>query len=187
MKEIKNAILIFAVFSIILGIIYPVVITGISQLAFPHQANGNLITENGNVIGSELIGQNFSSPGYFHGRPSAIDYDPITSGGSNLGPTNQELMDRIDKRIQKIKLEESLPSNFTVPSDMVLSSGSGLEGYIYVDSARLQVPRIAKARELSETEVEKVIDNNIESPWLGTGSPMVNVLKLNLDLDDLRK
>jgi K+-transporting ATPase ATPase C chain len=187
MKEIKNAILIFAVFSIILGIIYPVVITGISQLAFPHQANGNLITENGNVIGSELIGQNFSSPGYFHGRPSAINYDPITSGGSNLGPTNQELMDRIDKRIQKIKLEESLPSNFIVPNDMVLSSGSGLEGYIYVDSARLQVPRIAKARELSETEVEKVIDNNIESPWLGTGSPMVNVLKLNLDLDNLRK
>ncbi len=187
MKEIKNAILIFAVFSIILGIIYPVVITGISQVAFPHQANGNLITENGNVIGSELIGQNFSSPEYFHGRPSAVDYDPIISGGSNLGPTNQELMDRIDKRIQKIKLEESLPSNFTVPSDMVLSSGSGLEGYIYVDSARLQVPRIAKARELSETEVEKVIDNNIESPWLGTGSPMVNVLKLNLDLDNLRK
>jgi len=187
LKEIKNAILIFAVFSIILGIIYPVVITGISQVAFPHQANGNLITENGNVIGSELIGQNFSSPEYFHGRPSAVDYDPIISGGSNLGPTNQELMDRIDKRIQKIKLEESLPSNFTVPSDMVLSSGSGLEGYIYVDSARLQVPRIAKARELSETEVEKVIDNNIESPWLGTGSPMVNVLKLNLDLDNLRK
>ena len=187
MKEIKNAILIFAVFSIILGIIYPVVITGISQVAFLHQANGNLITENGNVIGSELIGQNFSSPEYFHGRPSAIDYDPIISGGSNLGPTNQELMDLIDERIQKIKLEESLPSNFTVPNDMVLSSGSGLEGYIYVDSARLQVPRIAKARGLSETEVEKVIDNNIESPWLGTGSPMVNVLKLNLDLDNLRK
>ncbi|WP_370575500.1 potassium-transporting ATPase subunit KdpC [Methanomethylovorans sp.] len=186
MKEIKNALLIFVVFSVILGIIYPVVITGISQVVFPHQANGNLITENGKVIGSELVGQNFTSPEYFHGRPSAISYDSSTSGGSNLGPTNQKLMDQIDKKVQQIKYEESLPSNSTVPADLLLSSGSGLEGYIYVDSAKLQVPRISKARGVSETEVETIIENNIESSWLGTGSPMVNVLKLNIALDDLR-
>jgi potassium-transporting ATPase KdpC subunit len=186
MKEIKNALLMFVVFSVILGIIYPVVITGISQVVFPHQANGNLISENGKVIGSELIGQNFTSLIYFHGRPSSIGYDSGTSGGSNLGPTNQKLTDQINNRIQQIKYEESLPSNSTVPADLVLSSGSGLEGYIYVDSARLQVPRIAKSRGVSETEVETIIENNIESSWLGTGSPMVNVLKLNIDLDDLR-
>jgi K+-transporting ATPase ATPase C chain len=186
MKQIKSALLMFVVFSIILGIIYPVVITGISQVAFPHQANGNLITVDGNVVGSELIGQNFSNPEYFRGRPSAINYDSSVSGGSNLGPTNQELMEQIDQRIQKIKSEESLPSNSTVPADMVLSSGSGLEGYIYVDSARLQVPRIARARGLSETEVENAISNNVESSWPGTGSPMVNVLKLNIALDKLR-
>lgn len=186
MKEIKNAFLIFVMFSFILGIVYPVVITGISQMIFPHQANGNLIIENGKVIGSELIGQNFTSPDYFHGRSSAIGYDSGTSGGSNLGPTNQKLVDQIEERVQQIRSEESLSSNSTVPADLVLSSASGLEGYIYVESARLQVPRIAKARGLTETEVETIIESNIESSWLRTGSPMVNVLKLNIALDNRR-
>lgn len=187
MKEIKNALLIFVVFSFLLGIVYPVVLTGISQLVFPHQANGNLIIENGKVIGSEVIGQNFTSPNYFYGRPSATGYDSGTSGGSNLGPTNHKLIDQINNRIQQIKYEESLPSNSTVPADLVLSSGSGLEGYIYVESARLQVPRIAKAIGVSETEVENIIESNVESSFLRTGSPMVNVLKINIALDDLRR
>lgn len=187
MKEIKNALLMFVVFSVILGIIYPVVITGISQVVFPHQANGNLITEDGKVIGSKLIGQNFSSPEYFHGRPSAIGYDSSTSGGSNLGPTNQKLVDQIEKRVQQVRSEESLPSNSAVPADLVLASGSGLESYIYVESTRLQVPRIAKARGLTETEVENLIKSNVQSSWLRTGNPMVNVLKLNLALDNLRR
>ncbi|MDW7732741.1 MAG: potassium-transporting ATPase subunit KdpC [Methanolobus sp.] len=187
MKEIKTALLIFAVFSILLGLIYPAVITGISQIAFARQANGNLIVENGKTIGSELIGQNFTSPGYFHGRPSAIGYNSITSDGSNLGPTNQELTHQVDQRIRQIKYEESLPANSTVPADLVLASGSGLEGYIYEDSARMQVPRIAKTRGFSETEVENLIENNTERSSLGTGETMVNVLKLNIALDNLRK
>lgn len=187
MKEIKNALLMFIVFSVILGIIYPVVITGISQVVFPYQANGNLITENGKVIGSEHIGQNFTSPTYFHGRPSVIGYDSGTSGGSNLGPTNQKLVDQIEGRVQLIRHEESLSSNSTIPADLVLSSGSGLEAYIFVDSARLQVPRIAKARGLTEIEVENIIQSNAESSRLGTGTPMVNVLKLNIALDNVRR
>lgn len=187
MKEIKNALLMFIIFSVILGIIYPVVITGISQVVFPYQANGNLITENGKVIGSEHIGQNFTSPIYFHGRPSAIGYDSGTSGGSNLGPTNQKLVDQIEERVQLIRIQDSLSENSTVPADLVLSSGSGLEAYIFVDSARLQVPRIAKARGVTETEIETIIENNIEDSWLGTGTPMVNVLKLNIALDNVRR
>lgn len=187
MKEIKNGLLMFVVFTVMLGIVYPVVITVISQVAFPHQANGNLFIEDGKVIGSELIGQNFTSPIYFHGRSSSIGYDSGTSGGSNLGPTNQKLVDQIEERVQMIKDQESLSENSTVPADLVLSSGSGLEAYIYVESARLQIPRIAKARGLTENEVENIIENNIEDSWLGTGSPIVNVLKLNIALDNIRR
>jgi K+-transporting ATPase ATPase C chain len=187
MKEIKNALLMFVVFTFILGIIYPVVITVISQVALPYQANGNLITDNGKVIGSELIGQNFTSPIYFHGRPSAIGYDSGTSGGSNLGPTNQKLVDQIDERVQLIRHKESLSSNFTVPADLVLSSGSGLEAYIYVESARLQIPRIAKARGLSEAEVENIVEDNVEGWIVGIDTPLVNVLKLNIALDNTRR
>ncbi|OPY21356.1 MAG: potassium-transporting ATPase subunit C [Methanomethylovorans sp. PtaU1.Bin093] len=187
MKAIKNALLMFVVFSVLLGIIYPVAITGISQVVFPHQANGYLITENEKVIGSELIGQNFTSPYYFHGRPSATVYDSVTSGGSNLGPTNQKLMDEVNERIQQIRIEESLSSNSTVPADLVLSSGSGLEAYIYVESARLQIPRIAKARGFSEAEVENIVEDNVEGWIVGIDTPLVNVLKLNIALDNTRR
>lgn len=186
MKAIKNAILIFVVFTIFLGIIYPLVITGISQLAFPGQANGNLIKENGIVVGSELIGQNFSSPGYFHGRPSVINYDSSSSSGSNLGPTNKKLINSVAQRMGQVKAEDSLPTNFKVPADLVLASASGLEGYIYVDSAMIQVPRIAQARGISESEVEKIIQNNKENTFFGYGNEIVNVLKLNIALDNLK-
>lgn len=187
MKELKNAILIFALFTIFLGIIYPLVITGISQLAFPEQANGYLIKENGTIIGSQLIGQDFSSPAYFHGRPSVIDYNSSTSSGSNLGPTNKKLIDNVTQRMQQIKAEETLQSNATVPADLVLASGSGLEGYIYVDSAMIQVSRIAKARGISDSEVENLIKNNNENTLFGFGKEIVNVLKLNIALDNLKK
>jgi potassium-transporting ATPase KdpC subunit len=186
MKEIKNAVLIFIVFTLILGLIYPIVMTGISQLIFPQQANGNLISENGKLLGSQLIGQNFTSSIYFHGRPSVINYNSSTSSGSNLGPTNQKLIDQVQKRVQQIRKEDSLPSSGIVPSDLVLASGSGLESYIYVDSAMIQVPRIAKARGIDETEVKKIIENNKENPLLSFGEPIVNVLKLNIALDKLK-
>jgi K+-transporting ATPase ATPase C chain len=188
MKELKSAILIFVVFTIFLGIIYPLVITGISQVAFPEQANGNLIkNENGTVMGSQLIGQNFSSPAYFHGRPSVIDYNSSTSSGSNLGPTNQKLINNVTQRIKQIKTENSLPDNTTIPADLILASGSGLEGYIYVDSAMIQVPRIASARGINESQVREIITSNQENTFLGFGKEIVNVLKLNIALDNLKK
>jgi K+-transporting ATPase ATPase C chain len=184
MGEIKSALVIFAVFTVLLGIIYPLVITGISQLAFPEQANGNLITVNGSIVGSQLIGQEFNSPQYFHGRPSAIDYDSSSSSGSNLGPTNQKLIDNVNQNIETIIKENSLQSGTTIPADLVESSASGLEGYIYVESAMIQVSRIADARNISEAEVINIIEDNKETPF-GTGSPIVNVLKLNIALDKL--
>lgn len=187
MKELKNAILIFVIFTVFLGIIYPLVITGISQLAFAEQANGYLIKDNGTIIGSQLIGQNFSTPIYFHGRPSVIDYNSSTSSGSNLGPTNQKLINNVTMRIQQVKTEDNLPENSKVPADLVLASASGLEGYIYVDSAMIQVPRIAKARGLNESEVEQLIKNNKENTFFGFGKEIVNVLKVNIALDNLKK
>ncbi|EKQ52590.1 MAG: K+-transporting ATPase, C subunit [Methanobacterium sp. Maddingley MBC34] len=188
MKELKSAILIFVAFTIILGVIYPMVITGISQLTFSEQANGNLIkNENGTVLGSQLIGQDFSSPAYFHGRPSVIDYNSSTSSGSNLGPTSQKLIDNVTERIQEIKTENSLQNNTTIPADLVLASGSGLEGYIYADSAMIQVPRIASARGISESQVKEIITSNQENTFLGFGKEIVNVLKLNIALDNLKK
>jgi len=186
-SEIKNAVVLFAIFTIILGIVYPLVITGISQLAFPEQANGNLIKENGVVVGSQLIGQNFSSPQYFHGRPSAIDYNSSTSSGSNLGPDNQKLIDNVAQNMANVKGENNLSSNSDVPADLVETSASGLEAYIYVDSALIQVPRIAHARNISESEVKNIVKDNEEFPFFGIGTPIVNVLKLNIALDKLKK
>lgn len=185
MGEIKNAIVIFALFTVMLGIVYPLVITGISQLAFSDQANGNLIKQNGEVIGSQLIGQDFSSPQYFHGRPSAIDYNSSTSSGSNLGPDSRRLINNVTENIENVKSEDSISSDGKVPADLVEMSASGLEGYIYVDSAMIQVPRIAQARNISESEVKKVITVNEEFQLLG--KPIVNVLKLNIALDKLKK
>jgi K+-transporting ATPase ATPase C chain len=187
MKEIKNAILILLVFTILLGIIYPLLITGISQVAFPYQANGNLIKENGKILGSELIGQDFSSPSYFHSRPSVINYNSSTSSGSNLGPTNQKLADEVKKRIEHVQTENSLPSSTKIPADLVLASGSGLDGYISVDSAMIQVPRIAKARRISESEIVNLIETYQENTFFGFGEEVVNVLKLNIALDSIKK
>lgn len=183
MDELRRAVLLFAVLAVVLGLIYPLVITGISQVAFPFQANGEMIKINGTVVGSELIGQDFEGPQYFQGRPSAVEYNASTSGGSNFGPTNQKLIDRVNQSLTNIRANNNLSSNATIPSDLVLASGSGLDRYISVQSAILQVPRIAKQRNISETTVMELINNTEETqfPWIG--QPIVNVLKLNIGLD----
>jgi len=183
MNEVKNALLIFGILALILGLIYPLVITGISQVVFPDQANGELIKVNGKVVGSQLIGQGFISPIYFHGRPSAVDYNASTSGGSNYGPTNKKLINRVNGSINNIRTENGLSANATIPADLVLASGSGLDRYISIDSAELQVPRIAKARNLNESVIRDIINKNKEVPFPGIGNPVVNVLKLNIALE----
>jgi len=185
-EEFKNAVTIFGIMALILGLVYPLTITGISQLIFPHQANGNVITVNNTAVGSELIGQSFTSPQYFHGRPSAIDYNASTSGGSNYGPTNKKLIDRVNERIGEIRTANQLSDNALIPADLVLASGSGLDRYISVESASIQLPRIAKERNLSESVIRDLIDKNKEVPFPGIGQPVVNVLKLNIDLDGIR-
>ena len=185
MKELKNAILLFGIMALILGIIYPLAITGIAQVVFPTQANGEIVTVNGKIVGSQLIGQDFTSPGYFHGRPSSIDYNASTSGGSNYGPTNKNLVDRVNTSINQIRTEDRLSANTTVPADLVLASASGLDRYITVDSAELQVPRIAKTRNLNESVIRDLITKNEEVPFPGIGQPVVNVLKLNIALDGI--
>jgi K+-transporting ATPase ATPase C chain len=184
-KDLKNALLLFGVMALLLGLIYPLIITGISQVIFPYQANGDLVTVNGSIKGSELIGQNFTSPRYFQGRPSAVNYNASNSGGSNYGPTNQKLIDRVNASINEIKAENNLSNNATIPADLVLASGSGLDRYITVDSAELQVPRIASARNLNESVIRDLINKNEEVPFPYVGQPVVNVLKLNIALDNV--
>ncbi|MGZ7159522.1 MAG: potassium-transporting ATPase subunit KdpC [Methanobacterium sp.] len=183
MKELKNALLLFGVMALILGLVYPLAITGLSQVLFSYQANGDLITANGKIVGSELIGQNFTSPRYFHGRPSAVDYNASSSGGSNYGPTNEKLIDRVNTSIKEIKTNEKLVANATIPADLVLASGSGLDRYISVEAAELQVSRIAKERNINESVIRDLIKKNEEKTFPGIGNPVINVLKLNIDLD----
>jgi len=180
-KEIKISFLIFIVFSIITGLIYPLSITLVAQIACPYKANGSLIEVNGKIAGSELIGQSFSKPEYFHGRPSAINYDGGTSGGSNLGPSNKKLSDQVTAGIKQIKEENGISSGEKIPADLALASASGLDPHISVESAQLQAKRVAEARGLSEKAVNDLIKKNTENQFLG--QQVVNVLKLNIALD----
>lgn len=170
--------------TVLLGIIYPLVVTGLAQLMFPKQANGELITQNGKLIGSQIIGQPFTAPGYFYSRPSAAGpagYDPTASGGSNLGPTNKMLVDRVDASVKS--LQPTNP-NTPIPADLVTTSGSGLDPHISPASAEFQVPRVAHGRNLSEQEVRTLVQKHTEGrQWGFLGEPRVNVLELNLDLD----
>lgn len=172
--------------TILLGVIYPLAITGICQVFFPHQANGSLITSGGKVIGSELIGQNFSRPEYFQPRPSAAGsdgYDPTSSGGSNYGPTNQKLIDRVKASVEKFR-KENPDYHGPIPADLLTTSASGLDPHLSPDSAQAQAPRVAKGRGVAVERVDQLIAQFTERPDLGIlGEPRVNVLKLNLELD----
>lgn len=169
--------------TILLGVIYPFVVTGLAQVLFPQQANGSLITANGKTLGSRLIGQPFSSPGYFRSRPSAAGtgYDAGNSSGSNLGPTNKTLIDRMSGDAQKVQAENP---GTPVPMDLITTSGSGLDPHISPAAAAFQTPRVAKERGMSEADVTTLIAKHTEGRQLGfLGEPRVNVLELNLDLD----
>ena len=197
LREIRPAIVVLVALTLITGLVYPLAMTGIAQIVFPNQAQGSLIERDGKVVGSALIGQEFASDKYFHGRPSATTapdpkdstktvaapYNAANSGGSNLGPSNKALIDRVQSDLDKLKRENpSAP----VPIDLVTTSASGLDPDISPQAAYFQVPRVAKARNLAENQIRQLVSDHIADRFLGLlGEPRVNVLLLNLALDRL--
>jgi potassium-transporting ATPase KdpC subunit len=197
LREIRPAIVFIIALTVITGLVYPLVMTGIAGVLFPHQAQGSLIERDGKVIGSALIGQDFKSDRYFHGRPSAtlgpdpsdpskttnVPYNAVNSMGSNLGPTNKALIERVKGDVDKVKAEN--PSA-EVPIDLVTTSGSGLDPDLSPQGALFQVPRVAKARNMSEDSVRQLVNEHTKARTLGLlGEPRVNVLELNLALDSV--
>lgn len=185
MKNLLTAVLMTIVTTVLFGLIYPLAVTGLAQVIFPDKANGQLIKRaDGTIIGSHLIGQPFSSPGYFRSRPSAAGangYDAGASSGSNLGPTNQKLIDRVKADVEKAQTEN--PGR-PVPIDLVTTSGSGLDPHISPAAADFQVPRVARERRMSEDQVRQIVAAHTEGRQFGfLGEAVVNVLELNLDLD----
>jgi K+-transporting ATPase ATPase C chain len=188
-SQIRPALMALLIFTVLTGLLYPLVVTGIAQLAFPHQANGSLIVVNGKTVGSTLIGQQFTDPKYFWGRLSATGpypYNAAASSGSNLGPSNPALLDEVKARIAALKAAD--PGNTQpIPVDLVTSSGSGLDPDISVAAALYQLPRVARLRRLNESAVRALVDQYTQGRTLGfLGEPRVNVLQLNLALDALK-
>jgi K+-transporting ATPase ATPase C chain len=184
-KNLITAVLMMLVTTVLFGLLFPLLITGLAQVLFPKQANGELVTRNGQVVGSRWVGQSFSSSGYFHSRPSSAGtgYDAANSGGSNLGPTNQSLVARVQGDADRLQAEN--PGTL-IPIDLLTTSASGLDPHISPEAAEFQVPRIAKERGLSEDAVRTAVRQHTESRQFGfLGEPRVNVLELNLALDEI--
>jgi potassium-transporting ATPase KdpC subunit len=187
---LRPALTLFVVLSLITGLLYPLAVTGVAQTVFPHQANGSLVTQGGKAVGSELIGQSFTEPGHFWGRPSAtapMPYNAAASGGSNLGPTNPALAGAVKARIEALRAAD--PGNTQpVPVDLVTASASGLDPHISPAAAAFQAERVARARGMPVAQVQALVRQHTQSAWLGLlGEPRVNVLVLNLALDSLPK
>jgi K+-transporting ATPase ATPase C chain len=186
MRELKRSFIVLGILTVLTGVVYPLAVTGIARLLFPSQAGGSLISRDGRVVGSRLIGQSFASAKYFRGRPSAAGaagYEAAASSGSNDGPLNPALLDRVKKRMEE--LHSADPGNdLPVPVDLVTSSGSGLDPHISVAAALYQVPRVARSRGINEARVRELVDLHTEGRQFGfLGEPRVNVLELNLALD----
>ncbi len=188
MKQLMIAIKATILLTVLIGLVYPLAVTGLAQILFPHTANGSLVVVNGKTVGSELIGQSFTSPKYFHGRPSAAGngYDGLSSGGSNYGPTNQHLVDRVSDDVKKFRSENPSYTG-PLPSDLLTASGSGLDPDISPASAEVQVARVAAARGMSPDSVRQLVAAHTEGRQYGLfGEPRVNVLELNLALDQAK-
>ena len=190
-KIVLQSLSIFFVMTVITGVIYPLFITLIGQTAFPNQSNGSLIVKNGKVIGSELLGQNFSDSMYFQSRPSAINYNPIPSGASNLGLSSTLLKEQVITRKLEFRTNNFLSDSVTIPSEMLFASGSGVDPHISINAAKLQINRIIKSRNINPERTKllyNLVDSLSEYPQFGVlGNQVVNVLSLNLKLDEESK
>ena len=190
MKELVRSLLVLIVMSLLTGALYPLAVTGLAKAGFPRQAQGSLLMTGDTIIGSALVGQRFSSPHYFHGRPSAIEkaYDAGNSGGSNFGPSNAKFLEEVGRRVKTVRKDNGLERTASVPADLVLASASGLDPHISVEAATIQVKRVAKTRGMSEPDVQVLVERFTEMPLAGfLGEKRINVLRLNLALDELSR
>jgi potassium-transporting ATPase KdpC subunit len=190
LQQFRPALVILALLTLLTGVVYPLAVTAVAQAAFPQQANGSLVSAGGQVVGSALIGQANADPRYFWPRPSAIDYNPLPSGGSNQGPTSAALQKAVADRAAQLRAAHHLLADAPLPPDLLFASGSGLDPHISPEAARLQIDRVAQARQFTAAQraaLAALVERAVEPPQLGLlGQPRVNVLLLNLALDGLQ-